>query len=251
MINFFRKKRKKMADDNKILKYARYAFGEIVLVVIGILIALSINNWNENKKTNIKEKLLLNEMVNSLEKDIAFFNNIYKYRLGLKKNAIDSLLFYSGNNLRFDNNEDFINLLNNTKIDIGASFDSAAYEALLSNGFNIIKNDTLRALIIRTYQTDLPLYKEFSYNLAYDNNPIINQLKLAILENKISQNKNKEWRISKQPKVKDILSNSDFLEILSLEKQKYLNYKNRTERMKKLMIELKTEILKELNKTND
>ncbi len=251
MINFFRKKRKKMAEDNKSLKYARYAFGEIVLVVIGILIALSINNWNENKKTNIKEKLLLNEMVNSLEKDIAFFNNIYKYRLGLKKNAIDSLLFYSGNNLRFDNNEGFINLLNNTKIDIGASFDSAAYEALLSNGFNIIKNDTLRTLIIRTYQTDLPLYKEFSYNVAYDNNPIINQLKLAILENKISQNKNKEWRISKQPKVKDILSNSDFLEILSLEKQKYLNYKNRTERMKKLMIELKTEILKELNKTND
>ena len=42
MINFFRKKRKKMADDNKALKYTRYAIGEIVLVVIGILIALQI-----------------------------------------------------------------------------------------------------------------------------------------------------------------------------------------------------------------
>ena len=50
MINFFRKIRKKLADDNKPLKYARYAFGEIVLVVIGILIALSINNWNEQSK---------------------------------------------------------------------------------------------------------------------------------------------------------------------------------------------------------
>ena len=47
MIPFFRKIRKKMADDNKPLKYARYAVGEIVLVVIGILIALQINNWNE------------------------------------------------------------------------------------------------------------------------------------------------------------------------------------------------------------
>ncbi len=50
MINFFRKIRKRLADDNKPLKYLRYAIGEIVLVVIGILIALQINNWNEGLK---------------------------------------------------------------------------------------------------------------------------------------------------------------------------------------------------------
>ena len=50
MINFFRKTRKKLADDNKFFKYWRYAIGEIVLVVVGILIALSINNWNEGRK---------------------------------------------------------------------------------------------------------------------------------------------------------------------------------------------------------
>ena len=50
MIPFFRKIRKKMADDNKPLKYMRYAIGEIVLVVIGILIALQLNNWNEQSK---------------------------------------------------------------------------------------------------------------------------------------------------------------------------------------------------------
>ena len=55
MINFFRKIRKKLADDNKPLKYMRYAIGEIVLVVIGILIALSINNWNEVRINNQKE----------------------------------------------------------------------------------------------------------------------------------------------------------------------------------------------------
>jgi len=53
MINFFRRIRKKMADDNKPLKYARYAIGEIVLVVIGILIALQINTWNEDRKSNL------------------------------------------------------------------------------------------------------------------------------------------------------------------------------------------------------
>ncbi len=53
MINFFRKIRHKLADNNQFFKYSRYAVGEILLVVIGILIALSINNWNENR---IKDK---------------------------------------------------------------------------------------------------------------------------------------------------------------------------------------------------
>ena len=59
MINFFRKIRKKMADDNKPIKYMRYAIGEIVLVVIGILIALQINNWNEQRIESNEEQLIL------------------------------------------------------------------------------------------------------------------------------------------------------------------------------------------------
>ena len=47
MINFFRKTRKKLADDNKFFKYSRYAFGEILLVMVGILLALQVNNWNK------------------------------------------------------------------------------------------------------------------------------------------------------------------------------------------------------------
>ena len=78
MINFFRKKRKILANDNKVIKYTRYAIGEIILVVIGILIALQINNWNENRKNkiientyieNIKTDLIINLV--SLEKFIA------------------------------------------------------------------------------------------------------------------------------------------------------------------------------------
>lgn len=50
MIKFFRRIRQSMIKENKVSKYLLYAIGEIVLVVIGILIALQINNWNENKK---------------------------------------------------------------------------------------------------------------------------------------------------------------------------------------------------------
>jgi hypothetical protein len=69
MISFFRKIRKKFADDNKPMKYLRYAVGEIVLVVIGILIALSINNWNEERKGNIKKKVYLGALIEDLKKD--------------------------------------------------------------------------------------------------------------------------------------------------------------------------------------
>ena len=59
MIPFFRKIRKTLADDNKPIKYLRYAIGEIVLVVFGILIALQINNWHKsNEKNELKSVYL-------------------------------------------------------------------------------------------------------------------------------------------------------------------------------------------------
>lgn len=55
MIKFFRRIRQKLLNENKFSKYLLYATGEIMLVVLGILIALQINNWNENRKNDIKE----------------------------------------------------------------------------------------------------------------------------------------------------------------------------------------------------
>lgn len=63
MINFYRKTRKKMADDNRPIKYMRYAVGEILLVVIGILIALQINTWSEEQKLVKEEQYLLKELL--------------------------------------------------------------------------------------------------------------------------------------------------------------------------------------------
>jgi hypothetical protein len=62
MIKFFRKIRQNMIKENRVSKYFLYAIGEIILVVIGILIALSINNWNENRKERILEIALLKQL---------------------------------------------------------------------------------------------------------------------------------------------------------------------------------------------
>ena len=69
MLKFFRRIRQKLLSENRFSKYLIYAVGEIVLVVIGILIALSINNWNENRKNEIKINNLLSALINDLEQD--------------------------------------------------------------------------------------------------------------------------------------------------------------------------------------
>jgi hypothetical protein len=79
MINFYRKTRKKMADDNKPLKYARYAIGEIVLVVIGILIALSINSWNENRKDLAKKEMQLKALQIEFTSNLTQLNEVIYY----------------------------------------------------------------------------------------------------------------------------------------------------------------------------
>ena len=76
MHSFFRRMRKQLSDDNptanrqvRLLKYFRYAFGEIVLVFIGILIALQINNWNEDRKERRIEVRYLENLRADLKND--------------------------------------------------------------------------------------------------------------------------------------------------------------------------------------
>ncbi|MBK9643335.1 MAG: hypothetical protein IPO72_19160 [Saprospiraceae bacterium] len=70
MIKFFNKIKQKLLSESKFNKYLIYAFGEIVLIVIGILIALSINNANDSKNQRQKELTLLTEMRQNLQIDI-------------------------------------------------------------------------------------------------------------------------------------------------------------------------------------
>lgn len=85
MIKFFRHIRQGLIKENKIGKYLKYAIGEIVLVVIGILIALQINNWNVNQIEKSQEK--------------TYYVNI-KRQIGEDKNAILANIDYNNRFLR-------------------------------------------------------------------------------------------------------------------------------------------------------
>jgi hypothetical protein len=80
MIKFFRKIRQKMLTENKFNKYLIYAIGEIILVVIGILIALQINNLNETKKEQTITNLYLSGFVSDLKKDRTQLDNLINVR---------------------------------------------------------------------------------------------------------------------------------------------------------------------------
>lgn len=91
MIGFFRGIRKKLVDNNQFLKYSRYAVGEIILVVIGILIALQINNWNEQRKEDILEKEYYCRLLEDVELDIEQIDQLIintRDRISSANNAI-------------------------------------------------------------------------------------------------------------------------------------------------------------------
>lgn len=80
MIKFFRKIRLKLIDEGNLKRYLIYAIGEILLVVIGILIALQINNWNNNKSDRAKEKISLQAISEKMK------YNQFQYEIGINRN---------------------------------------------------------------------------------------------------------------------------------------------------------------------
>ncbi|MDP5158378.1 MAG: DUF6090 family protein [Flaviramulus sp.] len=167
MIKFFQKIRKNLLNEGKTSKYFKYAIGEIVLVVIGILIALQINNWNTQRIENQKEKLLLRELHNEFVqnkiqldsaisihtktlKSITYLKN--KLPMNLKSENLDSLsyhLYYSTYYFTYNPSKGIINAISN------------------SATFDLISNDELRKLII-SWDDVLADYQEEEIN-ARDN----------------------------------------------------------------------------------
>ena len=76
MIKFFRKIRQNLLSEGKTGKYLKYAVGEILLVVIGILIALGINNWNESRKQDLEENRILEMLLKDLDMDINLLESL-------------------------------------------------------------------------------------------------------------------------------------------------------------------------------
>lgn len=153
MINFFRKIRYDLMEKNKTSKYLKYAIGEIILVVIGILIALQINTWNENRKASIQEHVYIERLIteNQLNQE-RFQKKINELALGVKsiegfssalknENISDSLIIVAANNF-FSYGTIFHNFTSST-----STFDDLASTGNLT----LISNPELRDRIVQHY----------------------------------------------------------------------------------------------------
>ena len=170
MIPFFRKIRKKMADDNKPMKYARYAIGEILLVVIGILIALQINTWNEERKAKIYEYTLKKEIYNSLLEDIISINGLIEGQKTILKSCEQLIHALEEDSVKQDS---IGYLFSNAHFWWAIAVKTNAYETAKLYGMHFFKNDSTRYFITDIFESDLRMVREqekrqhdYYYNVA-------------------------------------------------------------------------------------
>jgi hypothetical protein len=199
-----------MADDNKPLKYMRYAIGEIVLVVIGILIALSINNWNEERKQRVYEKKTLLLMKDNLKHDVNMFRG---YAMTVLKNSIESSQIISEHlsekkpyhdtlDVHFARIPGFTLTMTNT----------STYDNLKANGFSLISNDSLRERYQMLYQ--------FRYKLIeYQSKEVAAKQAAEFEKIYLKQFYNYQWLTNATPRdYKSLCTDLDFIELVKYNK---------------------------------
>ncbi|SDB51355.1 hypothetical protein SAMN03097699_1831 [Flavobacteriaceae bacterium MAR_2010_188] len=95
MIKFFRKIRYDLTEKNKTGKYLKYAIGEIVLVMIGILLALQVSNWNQARQNGQQEAILLTQLLNEYSNNLEQLNNKIETRDDIMRSSL-AILDYRG-----------------------------------------------------------------------------------------------------------------------------------------------------------
>lgn len=144
MIKFFRKIRQTLLSENKFSKYLIYAIGEIVLVVIGILIALSINNWNENRKNRILEQEILKDLKEEYVLNLSQLQQKIDMRNSIIQNSNDVLRYID--NSEFDINRD--TLIHKIRyLGLDPTFDPIQNDLITSGKIRLIQNKPLRKLL--------------------------------------------------------------------------------------------------------
>lgn len=152
MLRFFRNIRQKLIEQENVRKYIWYALGEILLVMIGILLALQVNNWNEERKMREWESFYLKELKVDFERNRTEAERLVQF----SKNQVASinLLLDSMNNPdQVKNHTLWFSALNHAWFLPHPVFVDNAWMQLQSTGnLTLIKNDTLIRQIGDFYQ---------------------------------------------------------------------------------------------------
>ncbi|MCB0645472.1 MAG: hypothetical protein KDC49_02345 [Saprospiraceae bacterium] len=198
MIKFFRKIRQKLVAENRLSKYLLYAIGEIVLVVIGILIALQINNWNEENKVDSTRQSYYHQLLKDLRKDITYIEYMNAFLDSMNNEYKDYLQTFEAPKTSLD--QAFIDL---DKLDMRTRlvvFNTNTIETLENTGDIKLIPTQIRILL-----SDLKNNQDRAIQAVHQNNmQVIDLIKLGLAEiGGVSLNE----RLSNQPLLKESLEN--------------------------------------------
>ncbi len=222
MIKFFRHIRKSLLMENKTGKYFKYAIGEIALVVIGILIALSINNWNSNRKNSLKEAQFLQSFKTDLIANKKELNRVLN-KTEITYNSSDSIIKFKNGQLDSLNIVNFVGcMMDATGFTVFQSQEGTIQDIMGSGSLDIITNDSIRISIgswqanlkdIREWETlDKNSYVQYSEYLQKQVKLYVRELnELPIDELKMNELLNDNIflnRISQRRRFPKILNNS-------------------------------------------
>lgn len=154
MLHFLRRIRRSLISTGATRKYLLYAVGEILLVMIGILLALQVNNWNEERKLRAIEIEILVDIVSDLDND----TSVIRVNLESLNSSISSMKVILNQIERDLSYHDSLDLVfSQTFWHVNFSPIQSAYDALKSKGLEVITNRELRNRIQKIYEH---IYKE-------------------------------------------------------------------------------------------
>ena len=151
--------------ENKTGKYFKYAIGEIVLVVIGILIALQINNWNQQQNINSEEQKILQSLRSELEENVVKYDSIYAYHIA-RDSIINRLIDLDPRLESFDSQDSLIK-----KVDWTWTFNPSRgiYNSIINSGkIELISNIDLKIRIAKLNDVILDYIDDEQYALDYN-----------------------------------------------------------------------------------
>ena len=154
MLKFFRKIRQQLLSQNKFNKYLIYAIGEIILVVIGILIAVQINNWNDRRKDQQEEIILLKSLQRDLHSDMENIQLRMDRKRAMLTGFIHCLEILSDK--REGTKEEFMQHYEMIMQVDEITLNTTTFNNLQNNGvIKLIRNKRLADSIVAYYNTDL------------------------------------------------------------------------------------------------
>ena len=230
MKNIFIKIRQNLLAENKTGIYLKYAVGEIVLVVLGILIALSINNWNERRNNYQKQEILIKNIIEDLKLDFIHISNSHN-QVTSQINLIDNLIektFESEKKLNYSSiglirfSSDFRPISQRNHTESISNLEDDLIREILQNYF--LKEDKVEDIFLE--------YIDIIHNKI---RPYLSDVGMHNLKSLYKNNSNKKQEISLHPEILEKeLSNIKFQQLL-------FERRIKTDSFEKLLDELKSE----------